>query len=189
MKLTFEIKVRLWCLQIPLPKAAPILVAALPISNSLSAETLLGYLETVLFGLLDRGIKVVSYACDGTEVERSVQQMLTEKADSFITHIIKSTHRGCANVTINIPVFRGQPVVMIQDSKHGLKTYRNNMFSGARLLTMGNFTAMYIRIREMAFQQGSPLYHRDVDKWIAKTIMLRLVYSPARFCKDRRTAP
>ena len=64
----FEVKVQLWCLQIPLPKVALILVAALPISNSLLAETLLGYLETILFGLLDHGIKVVSYSCDGTKV-------------------------------------------------------------------------------------------------------------------------
>jgi hypothetical protein len=53
---------------------------------------------------------------------------------------------------------------MIQDSKHALKTFRNNLFSGARLLTFGNYTAIFQRIRDMAFETGSPLYRRDVDK-------------------------
>jgi hypothetical protein len=53
---------------------------------------------------------------------------------------------------------------MIQDSKHPLKTFRNNLFSGARLLVLGSYTAIYSRIREMAFADGSPLFHRDVEK-------------------------
>ncbi|KAJ6600651.1 hypothetical protein B0H10DRAFT_2230917 [Mycena sp. CBHHK59/15] len=50
------------------------------------------------------------------------------------------------------------------DSKHALKTFRNNLFSGAKLLPLGSYTAIYARIREMAFEDGSPLFHRDVEK-------------------------
>ena len=53
---------------------------------------------------------------------------------------------------------------MIQDSKHGLKTFRNNLFSGACLLTLGNHTAIYQRIEQLAFEEGTPLYQRDVHK-------------------------
>lgn len=53
---------------------------------------------------------------------------------------------------------------MIQDSKHALKTFRNNLFSGARLLALGNFTAIYNHIREIATEDGTPLYKRDVEK-------------------------
>ena len=35
------------------------------------------------------------------------------------------------------------PIVMIQDSKHMAKTLRNNLFSGARALVLGNHLAMY----------------------------------------------
>ena len=65
---------------------------------------------------------------------------------------------------INIPVINGQPLCLLQDSKHALKTLRNNLFSGARLLTAGNYTMLYATIRDLAFSNGSPLYCRDVEK-------------------------
>lgn len=52
---------------------------------------------------------------------------------------------------------------MIQDSKHGAKTFRNNAFSGARLLVLGNYTVQYSQFRSIAFEDG-PLYHWDVEK-------------------------
>ncbi|KAF7972553.1 hypothetical protein HWV62_17764 [Athelia sp. TMB] len=157
-------KVRLWCLQVPLPKVAPIIVAALPISDTMGAEQLFELAKKVIYGLLDRHIKVVSYACDGTEVERALQRLLLAHADSVITHTIKNPRPGCPDTVIKIGVFRGQPIVMIQDSKHGLKTFRNNLFSGARLLTLGNYTAIYRHIEQLAYEAGTPLYHRDVHK-------------------------
>jgi hypothetical protein len=147
-----------------LPKVAPIIVSALPIPNNLSAEKLVVYTQQILHGLLDRHIKVVSYACDGTETERAVQRLLVEKADSKVSFKVKNPRSGCPDTEVEVACIRGNPVVMIQDSKHGLKTFRNNLFSGARLLTLGNYTAIYQRIREMAFEEGSPLYHRDVEK-------------------------
>ena len=55
---------------------------------------------------------------------------------------------------------------MIQDSKHAAKTLRNNLFSGARVLTLGNHVAMYSYVHDMAFSSlpGCPLYHQDVEK-------------------------
>lgn len=141
----------------------PLIVAALPIPNSLDAQTLLSYLENILHGLLRHNISVISYACDGTEVERSVQRLLVTKATKKIEHTIKGPHPG-ANVDISIAIIRDQLICMIQDLKHALKTFRNNLFSGARLLTIGNHTAIFQRMREMAFESGSPLYHRDVEK-------------------------
>jgi hypothetical protein len=153
----------MWCLTVPAPKVAPIIVAAIPIGNDLDAETLYRYLENVLNGLLDRGIQVISYACDGTEVERSVQHLLVENA-KWIKHVIKNPRDGGPNTTITIVKYRGQAMCMIQDSKHALKTFRNNLFSGVCLLTLGNFTAIYNRIQEIAMEDGTPLFKRDVEK-------------------------
>ena len=139
-------------------------MATIPIANDLDATILLTYLEQVLHGLLDQKILVISYACDGTEVERSVQKLLVAKADEKIQHTIKNPHPNCPDTTVTIAVLRGQPICMIQDSKHALKTFQNNLFSGARLLTLGNYTAVFQHIREMAFETGSPLYRCDVDK-------------------------
>ena len=157
-------QVRLWCLQVPLPKVAPIIVAALPISNNLTAEQLVIYTQRILHGLFDRDIRVVSYACNGTETERAVQHLLLENADSKRSIRIKNPRLDCPDTELEITCIRGYHVVMIQDSKHALKTFCNNLFLGARLLTLGNYTAIYNRIREMAFEEGSPLYHRDVEK-------------------------
>lgn len=68
------------------------------------------------------------------------------------------------DMTITIPVINGQPVSLLQDSKHALKTLRNNLFSGARLLILGNYTMLYATIHDLAFANGSPLYRRDVEK-------------------------
>ncbi|KAF7970334.1 hypothetical protein HWV62_24362 [Athelia sp. TMB] len=165
-KLKQASKVRLIVAQVPMPKVAPIIVAAIPIlGDGTSAEELAEIAAKVIFGLLDRGIRVVSYACDGTESERKLQRLLLEiYADRIIRHTIKNPREGCPDTDVLIGVFRGQHIVMIQDSKHGLKTFRNNLFSGARLLTLGSYTAIYRRIEEMAYEDGSPLYQRDVHK-------------------------
>ncbi|KAJ3816327.1 hypothetical protein F5880DRAFT_1494412 [Lentinula raphanica] len=53
---------------------------------------------------------------------------------------------------------------MTQDAKHALKTARNNLFSGARVLPLGNHIATYQQVRSIAHEADSPLYIRDVDK-------------------------
>ncbi|KAJ7122137.1 hypothetical protein C8R44DRAFT_876453 [Mycena epipterygia] len=149
---------------IPVPGVTPIIVAAIPIANNLKADILLKYLIQVFDGLIDHGMKVISYACDGTEIERSVQGLFVKQTSDHHTHIIKDPHGKGPDICIVIAVYRGQSICMIQDSKHALKTFRNNLFSGARLLALGSYTAIYSRIREMALADGSPLFHRDVEK-------------------------
>jgi hypothetical protein len=151
-------KLRLWVLQVPLPKMLPIVIAALPISDHLKEKDLLVMHKKVMFGLLDVRIRVISYACDGTETERGIQKQFSESADSYIDVEIPIPRPGFPSFKISIPVFRGSPIVMIQDSKHALKTYRNNLFSGARFLHFGNFAAYYSQVREAACEDGSPLY-------------------------------
>ncbi|KAF8209530.1 hypothetical protein K438DRAFT_1503605, partial [Mycena galopus ATCC 62051] len=156
--------IRLWCLTIPVPGVTPIIVAALPIANDLKADMLLKYLIQVIDGLIDHNINVISYACDGTQTERSVQDMFVNQAIQKIEHLIKDPHEKGPPLRIRIAVYRNHSICMIQDSKHALKTFRNNLFSGARLLVLGSYSAIYSRIREMAFADGSPLFRRDVEK-------------------------
>ncbi|KAJ7909891.1 hypothetical protein B0H13DRAFT_1616161 [Mycena leptocephala] len=156
--------IRLWCLTIPVPGVTPIIVAALPIANDLKANVLLQYLNQVVNGLIDHNINIISYACDGTQTERTVQDMFVEQASEKIEHLIKDPRGKGKPLHIKIAVIRNHSICMIQDSKHALKTFRNNLFSGARLLVLGSYTAIYSRIREMAFADGSPLFHRDVEK-------------------------
>ena len=155
-------KVRVWCLTIPASKVTPIIVAALPI-NAMGAPELLILLKKVLDGLINRGISVVSYACDGTEVERAVQRLFLEET-SKQRYVIDNPHPGGKPTVIEFGVYRGQVICMIQDSKHALKTLRNNLFSGARLLTFGNFVSLYCHIVDITQGAGTPLFSRDVTK-------------------------
>ena len=141
------------------------IVAAEAIPNNLSAEELYQKSRYVIDGLKSHGVNVVSYSCDGTVVERTVQDLLTTRATNWITHVVPDPEDDCRH-EIRIPMYRLSPVVMIQDSKHGAKTMRNNLFSGARALVLGNHLAMYSYVRDMAFSTlpGCPLYHRDVEK-------------------------
>ncbi|KAF6743414.1 hypothetical protein DFP72DRAFT_827887 [Ephemerocybe angulata] len=156
-------KLRLWCLTLPLPKVTPIIVAALPISDALDHEDLFKLLRRVLDGLIDRGVRVVSYASDGTEVERKVQKELL-KLGTPVDRVIKNPFPNRPDTRFHFTIYRGQAICVIQDSKHALKTLRNNLFTGARLLTFGNSVAAYRRIRELVDSPGSPLPKRDVEK-------------------------
>lgn len=140
------------------------IVAAEAIPNDLPASKLYPKSLAVIEGLKSHGVNVISYACDGTQVERTVQ-------DSLISNAVRSTSYRVPDpegldYTISLPLFSGSPVVMIQDSKHALKTMRNNLFSGARALVLGNHLAMYSYARDLAFAEidSPPLYHRDVEK-------------------------
>lgn len=89
--------------------------------------------------------------------------MLLESADTRIQFRIKHP-RGLGDIVVMIGFFKGHPLITIQDSKHSLKTFHNNLFTGARLLVLGNYTARYDTMHNIAFMEASPLYHQDVEK-------------------------
>ncbi|KAJ3002796.1 hypothetical protein NUW54_g5652 [Trametes sanguinea] len=157
-------KIRLWTLQAPYPGIPPLILAARAIPNNLKAPELYAYLMQIINGLAAKDIHVVSYACDGTETERAVQRLVVEHATSCRTHSIKRPRPGAPDVVLTIAEIHGRPLVMIQDSKHAAKTFRNNLFSGARALVLGNFLAVYHYARDIAFHALGPLFHRDVEK-------------------------
>jgi hypothetical protein len=139
----------MFCLQIPLPKIPPLILAVIPISDSNSAEDLLVYMRKVINGLLGQGIRVVSYSCDGTEVERALTRSFLRFATSTVMYTFCHPKTGRPALVIKIFFFDGQPIIMMQDSKHALKTYRNNLFTGARLLIIGNYVLFYEHIRRL----------------------------------------
>jgi len=119
-----------------------------------------------VYGLLAKGVHVISYAADGTEVERRLQRLFTEEAESKRTYTFNHPGRSSTGGTFSftIPVFRNQPLVMVQDSKHALKTGRNQLLSGAHLGVLGNHPLFYTQVRHLAASKTGPLYNRDVEK-------------------------
>ncbi|ETW79465.1 hypothetical protein HETIRDRAFT_306089, partial [Heterobasidion irregulare TC 32-1] len=160
-------KIRVWCVQVPMPNIPAIVTAALGITDSLSAKDLLPYLLEIVDGLLKQDIKVVSYAADGTGTERSLQRLFCNTATGTHSYIIRHPNNTSGrDLDLRISRFGTQrrPIAMVQDPPHLRKTLRNNTYSGARLLTLGNFPVLYCHFREVAQAIDGTLYNRDVEK-------------------------
>ena len=145
------------------------IIAAEAISDNSSVKTLYPKSRDIIEGLKRHGVNVVSYACGGTQVERSIQDKLVSNAKStFSIKIPDPDPTNDNDYVIQIPIFSpgpGSPIVMVQDSKHTLKTFRNNLFSGAQALVLGNHVAMYSQVRSIAFgDPPGPIYRQDVSR-------------------------
>ena len=161
-------KLRLWVLQIPLPYVPPLVLAVVPLTSSTKASTLADFEQQLLQILLgsDESLCIVSLGSDGSILERDARRILVrcgfaESLSYSITHPDTTQSES-----IKIPIMRihGRCIVAIQDPKHGRKTARNNLFSGSRLLALGNHTAHYGQVRYLANEKDTPLYWRDVDR-------------------------
>ncbi len=148
----------------PIPGGAPLILAAMGVGNKTSADFLWEHHQRILKGLCDAGINVVSSASDGATTERAVQTRLEEEATSQLRYSIPHPARA-TRLVYDIPCFgpQEQPIVMVQDARHALKTVRNNFYTGSKLLTLGPEVAHYSHARRMAHENG-PLYMRDVEK-------------------------
>ncbi|KAF6742271.1 hypothetical protein DFP72DRAFT_1022703 [Ephemerocybe angulata] len=158
-------KLRLWILTVPLPKVPPIIVAAVardPSSSALELQTMHDNLVSLLHS---HGIYPVSGSSDGTETERALQSLIVDAAGATRSYIIPNSHLGTpAHITLTIPlVDSSHPFIPVQDSKHALKTARNQILTGARLLTLGDDVLHFHQLRSIA-HAGGALLVRDVDR-------------------------
>ena len=87
------IQLRLWCIQIPLIGIPSMIVATEAIPNDLTAKILYAKSKEVINGLKSHGVNVVSYACDGTQVKCSIQDLLVACAASHISHSVPDPER------------------------------------------------------------------------------------------------
>lgn len=133
-------------------------VALLP---SIGKETgdELAALHLSILSLADQcGLSILSIAADGAAPEVSAQTSLHKSAKKFLTF-----KDPASDINIQIPLF-GQipkPVIPIQDVKHARKTGANQILSGARLLSFGQF---YLSIGHLALLLQAPnstLYQKD----------------------------
>jgi hypothetical protein len=114
------LKLRLWCIVIPLIRIPSMIVATKASPNDLPAHELYPKSLAVIKGLKSHGVNVVSYACDGTQVEHTVQDSLVSQAVRKISYRVPDAEGK--DHAITLPIFGDSPVVMIQESKHALKT-------------------------------------------------------------------
>ncbi|RIA84771.1 hypothetical protein C1645_831811 [Glomus cerebriforme] len=153
-------QVRVYLLQIPLPKIPPIVIGLIPNNNKEKAADILMYHQKVLEYAAQLKINIISFGSDGAANEFNSQLILinTSTTEKIIFE------DKLYNIKFMCPVFpQIGPVIRIQDSKHGKKSGKNALFSGARLLTLGTGTARYDQILMLSKMPDSVLYKRDVE--------------------------
>jgi len=136
----------------------------LPYSGDLDTNQLLHYHKQILFGLLDRHIKVVSYACDSTELNAPVQHSFWRFAEKTVEHVIKNPYDGSPDTKIVIGIFCGQAIVYDSGFEAWSQDFLDNLFSRRMSSHFGNYTAIYQRIEQLTFENGHHSYQRDVHK-------------------------
>lgn len=130
--------------------------------DSDDADELVRLHATLIELLHNVGIFPISQAADGKETERLTQRLIAATADSILPYCIPNEVPGCT-LHFSITMFRGRPSITVQDSKHGGKTARNQVTTGARFLVLGNFTMIYSMVRDLAAHTLGPLFRRDIE--------------------------
>ncbi|KAJ7872989.1 hypothetical protein B0H13DRAFT_1895153 [Mycena leptocephala] len=127
---------RLWVLQIPLLGVPPLVVAIMPIGSKVKGPQLADWQIGLLKGLVSHGFRITSSGGDGASVERDCQRR-TAAAGKLVEVSIKHPDPDYADIIVQLSDLDGNIWAVIQDAKHGRKTFRNNIFSGAHILTLG----------------------------------------------------
>jgi hypothetical protein len=150
---------------IPLLKVPPIILAAVARASNDSGDDLYRMHEELMALLHQYNIYPITFAADGTEIERALQRQIETKGATHTRPYAIHNHVPGAVVKFNLLYQAdGKPLITIQDSKHAAKTARNNLFTGARMLVIGFFVAFYAQVRALAYHPFSPLFRRDVDR-------------------------
>ena len=143
-----------------MPKIPPIVIGLIPNNNKEKATDILAYHQKVIQYAAQLKINIISFGSDGAANEFNAQSMLMNT--STTKNIIFEDQ--LYNIKFMCPVFSEiGPVIRVQDAKHGKKSGRNALFSGARLLTLGTGTARYDQILALSKMPDSVLYMRDVE--------------------------
>ncbi|KAJ7889679.1 hypothetical protein B0H13DRAFT_2532168 [Mycena leptocephala] len=153
-------KLRLWVLQIPLPGVPPLVLAIMPIGSKVKGSQLADWQIQLMEGLVSHGFRITSSGRDGASVERDCQRR-TVSASKLIEVRIKHPDPDYPDIVIQLWDLDGNIWVVIQDAKHGRKTFRKNAFSGARTMTLGNFLVFFRLIHTLGMKPKTPLYRRD----------------------------
>ncbi|KAF7371887.1 hypothetical protein MVEN_00046000 [Mycena venus] len=158
-------KLRLWAISIPFAGVPPLAFAILPISSTIKAPQLVVHHIAAMNGLVERNYRFISNVADGAAVERDCQARVAAKSKTIRHTIPPPSHFAEPTILVPLYDFRGNIFINTQDAPHARKTGRNNIFSGARGLVLGDFTVHYKQLLDLATAvDNPPLYDRDVIK-------------------------
>lgn len=141
-------KSRLWTGHIACPGIPTFIFAAVPISSKVKADELIDMQVKLVNGLLEHGVHVSSLGADGASKECSILRHFACSAPAYIDFVPPHpAHPQDSARSIKIRIICWgkdlQATALIEDPGRGRKTFRANIYSGARLLTLGNYIACY----------------------------------------------
>ncbi|KAF7967550.1 hypothetical protein HWV62_33948 [Athelia sp. TMB] len=158
-------KLCVWVLGIPLPKIPPIVITAVPRSGKEGVSKLFEYHTLIMDSFHSRHITPLSMSSDGAATECSLgKQIITSHEHHMHHHIAGPTKKSSIDLVIPLCSCHRRPSNVVQDAKHGAKTARNQLLTGAHLLVLGNFTAFFAHLRDIAEHVLGSLFRRDVEK-------------------------
>jgi hypothetical protein len=151
-------------LSIPLAKVPPFLVAAIAVSSKVTPDELRKWHDIVQKKLTERNLHILSYNTDGASVERTISrslqnQSLTDMCSWKFPHPMPGQP---AIMFETIYLDNRKPQVISSDGKHWRKNARNGAQSGARILTLGQYTIHMGLLVTMVRDNNSPLLATDV---------------------------
>ncbi|KAJ7195371.1 hypothetical protein GGX14DRAFT_575687 [Mycena pura] len=113
-------------------------------------------------GLVNHKFRFISNVADGAAVERDCQARVATACKKTIFRIEAPLHLNQPAITVPLYDYKGNVFINTQDAPHARKTGRNNFFSGARALVVGDFVAHYKQLYNMAMCVDDPtMYPRD----------------------------
>ncbi|KAK7013894.1 hypothetical protein R3P38DRAFT_3322441 [Favolaschia claudopus] len=160
-------KIRLWTLQIPIPRVPPLVLAIMPLEPKVKGVQLAEWQIALMKGLILHGFRITASGGDGASVERDCQRRLAA-ASKRREFRIKHPDSSYPDIVVELWEMDGNVFVVFQDAKHGRKTFNNNIASGARGLVLGNHLVHYGQLHALVLEPDSPLYKRD---WINRDRM------------------
>jgi len=137
------------------------MVAAVARGSTVDAEGLFKMHKKLTALLFAADIYPVSLSADGSETERATQRLIAQSADTYRLYTITNKQPGC-EIQLTIPLFNNRPAVMVQDSKHGKKTARNQIQSGARFIVFAGMVIFFSMLTSMVKNALCPLFKSDV---------------------------
>ncbi|RIB25476.1 hypothetical protein C2G38_1956345 [Gigaspora rosea] len=102
-------------------------------------------------------LNILSFEADGARSEFNAQSIITNEASNFLEY-----EDSFYKIHFKAPIYNGKLFIRIQDPKHAKKTARNQIFSGAKLLSLRINTICYDQLFKLAHQSQHFLLKRDV---------------------------
>ena len=121
------------------------MVAMIPTKGNEGAEQIAHLIRQVIKMAYTANLNILSFGADGARSEFNAQSIIMNEALDFLEY--KDTFY---KIHFKVPIYNSKSFIRVQDPKHAKKTARNQMFSGAKLLSLGIDTICYDQLFELA---------------------------------------